>query len=128
MRATLYLIPLMALTACATPRESCINDALREVRVLDGLIAETRANIDRGYALDERQDIRTIRDTCSGKTSTGETFTYRCDRTQTFTTTVPVAIDLNDERAKLESLLQRQASNRAQSDQDIAQCIAVYPE
>ncbi|MBE0412204.1 hypothetical protein [Yoonia sp.] len=128
MRPALLMIPLLALAACATPREACINDALRELRVLDRLIIETRANIARGYALEERQDLRTIRRTCTGTTAEGATFKYRCDKVDTFTRTVPAAIDLNAEQAKLQSLLQRQAQNRAQADQTIAQCIAVHPE
>ena len=128
MRPAFYLIPLLALTACATPREACINDALRDKRIIDALVAETSANIERGYALEERQDVRTIRQTCTSRTADGVEFDYRCDKVDTFTTTVPVAIDLNAEREKLESLLERQAQNRALSDQAIAQCIATYPE
>lgn len=128
MRPALFMIPLLALTACATPREACINDAIREVRILDSLIAETRANLERGYALEERQDVRTIHDTCTGHTTEGVEFFYRCDRVDTFTTVVPVAIDLNTEQEKLQSLLDRQRLNRTRSDQAIAQCIAIYPE
>lgn len=128
MRPTLLMIPLLALAACATPREACINDAMRDVRILDGLIAETRGNINRGYALDERQDVRTIRQTCTGTTAEGVEFRYRCDRVNTFTTTVPVAIDLNAEQAKLTSLLQRQRTDRAVADQMIAQCLTIHPE
>ena len=128
MRPVLYLVPLLALTACATPREACINQALRDKRIVDALVVETQQNIARGYALQERQDTRTIRDRCTGRTPDGEEFRYRCDRVDTFTTSVPVAINLDDERAKLESLLERQARNRTESDQAIAQCIAVHPE
>lgn len=128
MRPVLYLVPLLALTACATPRETCINQALRDKRIVDALVVETQQNIARGYALQERQDTRTIRDRCTGRTPSGEEFRYRCDRVDTFTTSVPVAINLADEQAKLQTLLERQAQNRATSDQAIAQCIAVHPE
>lgn len=128
MRPALLMIPVLALAACATPREACINDALRDVRINDSLIAQTRANLDRGYALEERQDVRTIRQTCRGTTAEGVSFRYRCDRVQTFTTDVPVAIDLNAEQAKLESLVQRQRDLRTVSEQAIAQCIATFPE
>ncbi|WP_439156474.1 hypothetical protein [Yoonia sp.] len=128
MRPALLMIPLLALAACATPREACINDALRDVRILDGLIAETRGNIDRGYALEERPEVRTIRRTCTGTTAEGVEFTYRCDTVNTFTTTIPAAIDLNAEQAKLTSLMQRQHEERTLADQMIAQCIAIYPE
>ncbi len=128
MRPALVILPLVALAACATPRESCINNVTRESRVLESLISETRGNLSRGYALEEEQRVRTLRRTCEGQTESGEEFSYRCDRTRTIETTRPVAIDLDAERAKLASLEQRQAQNRENVDQAIAQCIAAYPE
>lgn len=128
MRFALYMIPLLALTACATPREACINNAMRDLRILNSLITETRANIARGYALEERQDVLTLPRTCSGRNADGTAFTFRCDKVETFTTTVPVAINLDDERAKLETLLERQSQLKPATDQAIAQCIAANPE
>lgn len=128
MRPALILLPLVALAACATPREQCISDVTRDTKVLSHLINETRGNLARGYALDERQDVRTIRSTCRGRTPSHEVFTYSCDKTQTFDTTVPVALDLNAEQAKLESLEERFAQSQANSNQAVAQCIAVHPE
>ena len=128
MRPALILLPLAALAACTTPREDCINNALRETRIVDALVNETRANISRGYAIERGQDVRTTRRLCEGKHSDGTKFRYWCDDVQTFDTSRPVAIDLNAEQAKLESLLERQAQNRAASDQRIAQCIAIHPE
>ncbi|MCK0096573.1 hypothetical protein MWU60_13410 [Yoonia sp. F2084L] len=128
MRPAFILLPLVALAACATPREQCISDVTRDTKVLSHLINETRGNLARGYALDERQDVRTIRSRCRGRDEAGDVFTYRCDKTQTFNTTVPVAIDLNAEQAKLESLEERFAQSQANSNQAVAQCIAVHPE
>ncbi len=34
MRRALFMLPASALTACATPREACINDATRDVRII----------------------------------------------------------------------------------------------
>lgn len=128
MRPALIILPLVALAACATPREQCINDVTRDTRVQSSLINETRANLARGYALDERQEVRTIRSTCRGRDEAGDIFEFRCDKTDTFTTTVPVAIDLNVERAKLTSLEERFAQTQSSSNQAVAQCIAVHPE
>lgn len=127
MRLTLLMLPLVV-TACATEQESCIADVTREVRVLDSLIAETRGNLARGYALTERQDVITLRGTCTGRNSDGTTFTFGCDETETATREVPVAIDLNAERTKLESLEQRQAQNRINAQAGVAQCRAQFPE
>lgn len=127
MRAALLLVPLL-LTACATPREACLDEVNREVRVLDALIGETRANLSRGFALEERQEIRTRRTFCTGKNEDGSTFRFRCEETDTVTRNVPVAIDLNAERAKLTSLEQRQMQNISNAQAGIAQCIARFPE
>jgi hypothetical protein len=127
MRAALLIVPLL-LTACATPREACLNDVNREVRILDELIGVTRANLSRGFAVEEREEVRTTRSTCRGRNEDGTTFRFRCDKTSTFTRSVPVAIDLNAERAKLESLEQRQVQNISNAESGIAQCIARFPE
>ena len=128
MRPALFILPLLALAACATPREQCINQANRDLRVLTNLVAETQGNLARGYAIAEDQQVRTIRRTCRGQNSDGSTFRYRCDETETFTTSRPVAIDLNAEQAKLNSLVQRQQQQRAASDQMVLQCINLHPE
>ena len=128
MRPAYIILPLMALAACATPREECIADATRDTRVLSSLINETRANLSRGYALEERQDVRTLTRTCRGRNTDGSTFRYPCNETETFNTTVPVAIDLNAEQAKLDSLEERFEAMQASSNQAIIQCIAIHPE
>ena len=128
MRRALLILPLAVLAACATPREQCIDNVTRDTRVLSSLIAQTEGNLARGYALEERQDIRTIDKTCRGRTEDGTLFFFSCDETKTITTTVPVAIDLNAERAKLVSLQERFVQAQAQSNQAVAQCIAIHPE
>lgn len=127
MRAALLILPLLV-TACATPREACINTVNSELRVLDGLIAETRGNLSRGYAIEERQELRTINRTCETTSPRGIVTRVDCSDTETITRTEPVAIDLNAERAKLESLEERQAQNRINADNARAQCIAANPE
>lgn len=127
MRAALFIVPLL-LTACATPREACLDEVNREVRVLDKLIEQTQANLARGFAVEERQEVRTRRTFCTGKNEDGSTFRFRCEETDTVTRTIPVAIDLNAERAKLASLEQRQRQNISNAEAGIAQCIARFPE
>lgn len=128
MRTALILLPLVLLAACATPREQCINAATRETRVLGNLIAETQGNLVRGYALETRQEIRTVRKTCRGTNEDGTTFIFPCEETETFNVSVPVAIDLNAEAAKLASLQTRFTQMKQASDQAVAQCIAANPE
>lgn len=126
MRAHLLIIPLL-LTACATPREACLADATKEVRILENLIEVTRANLARGYAVGERQVVDTRRTFCTGRNDDGSTFRFRCEETDTKTVQFPVAIDLDAEREKLVSLEQRQAQNRVNAQSAIAQCQALYP-
>jgi hypothetical protein len=126
MRASLLIIPIL-LTACATPREACLADATKEVRVLDQLITVTRGNLARGFALESRQVVKTRRTFCTGRNEDGTTFRFRCDETDTVTRQFPVAIDLNAERAKLTSLEERQQQNRINSQAGIAQCEAQFP-
>ncbi|WP_106745026.1 hypothetical protein [Yoonia maritima] len=128
MRPALIILPLLALTACATPREQCISDANRDVYVLRNLISEARGNLARGYALAESTDVRTLTKTCRGRNKDDETFTYPCNETETFTTTRPVSIDLNAEQTKLNQLERRLTQAETNSDRMVAQCIAIHPE
>lgn len=127
-RTALILLPLLAVAACSTPRERCIGAANRSVATLDSLIAETRGNINRGFALAEVQDVRVLRSTCEGTNADGSTFTFPCEETETFTRQEPVAINVADERVKLQQLEARRAQAADEARARIQQCIAVHPE
>ncbi|MFT5743559.1 MAG: hypothetical protein ACI86S_001630 [Paracoccaceae bacterium] len=128
MRASFLLLPLLAFAACATPREQCIGQATRELRVINSLITETQGNLSRGYALVEQQDVRVLRTMCEGTNEDGSTFRFPCEETETFTRNVPVAIDLNAEQAKLRSLQERQTQEQRRAQAATQQCIAIHPE
>ncbi len=128
MRRAFIILPLIAVTACATPREQCINDANRQTRVLSQLVNEARGNLARGYAIAESTDVRTLTRTCRGRDANDEIFTYPCNETETFTTTRPVSIDLDAEQVKLAQLEQRLAQAQANANTSVAQCIAIHPE
>ncbi len=128
MRPAFIILPLVALTACATPREECIRDVTRDARIISSLIREVEGNIARGYALEESQEVRTRTRFCSDRHSDGSTFRYPCNEVDTFTVTQPVAIDLRAEEAKLASLRERLAVVQPAADQGVAQCIATHPE
>ena len=128
MRHALILLPLLVLAACQTPREACIGDATRDLNVVNRLIAQTEGNLTRGYGLSERQDLVTRRDTCTITNPDGTQSTFRCDRQDVVTTEVPVALDLNAERATLRSLVQQQADLQQRAQATVQQCIAIYPD
>ena len=128
IRTVMGVTALATLAACATPQQSCIASVTRDARVLDSLIAETQANLARGFAVEEVEELRTRNRTCVGRNEDGTEFRFRCPQTDTVTRQVPVAIDLQDERRKLETLLQRQEQNRVNVEAGISQCLARYPE
>jgi hypothetical protein len=128
LRKTLILFPLLAIAACSTPRENCIAGANRPVATLDRLIAETRGNVSRGYALVEIQDVRVLRSTCEGQNEDGSTFRFPCEETETFTRREPVTINVAEERTKLAQLEERRNQAARQAQAQVQQCIAVHPE
>ncbi len=127
MRRALLLIPLL-LAACETPREACVSSATRELSTVNGLIDQTRGNLARGYAIGTTQQVRVIPETCRTQSAEGVITTFPCDRTEIVDVDQPVAIDLNAERLKLESLLQRQAQMSRQLQPVLAQCQALPDE
>ncbi len=128
MRIISPVLGLLALAACATPQEQCISNATRELRVLNSLVAETEANVRRGYAIETVQIVEVVRRTCEGENEDGSTFQFPCEETETRERRQPVAIDLNAEQAKLTSLLERQRLLQSQAESSVAACRAAYPE
>lgn len=115
---------LVALAGCATPQEQCISGASREIGVLERLIAQTEANLDRGYGLKTVE--RTVPD---GYRSCGTVENpMRCAVTKIERKQVPVAIDLNAEKQKLDSLVARRNADAQTLQSVIAQCRVAYPE
>ena len=128
MRKVLFVLPFLVLAACQTPREACISQAQGELTVVNRLIAQTERNLARGFGLEERQEVVIRRDTCEITNPDGTISTFRCDRQEVVTSEVPVALDLNAERAKLASLREQQAALTSRVQSAIQQCVALYPD
>lgn len=124
----LMILPALALTACATPREQCLAAATQDARINANLIAETEANINRGFALRTQERVRERRALCRGETETGERVLIRCEKVDVRRVRVPEAIDLNAERAKLRSLRQQQTQLAGRTVEATQQCQMLYPE
>lgn len=124
MRRYLALGLLIPLVACGTPQEQCINTATKDLRVVEKLIAETQGNIDRGYAYRTETYFTTFKQSCGEV----EGQTIYCDVPEPQTREVPLAIDLNAERAKLASLIQQRDRLEQQSAAAIQACRVTYPE
>ncbi len=124
----IVILPFLILAACASPRQACLSDVDRSTRTIDQLVTITRANINRGFALETRQDLIERNQICETEQPDGSVLRQRCDTVDVIDREVAVAIDLNAEQAKLDSLVERQMILREQSAGARAQCIAIHPE
>ncbi len=130
------LIALLILAGCATPQQRCINGVTRDLRVVTGLIAETEANLARGYGLEDQIVYRTVwvpcRDSIVVTTESGQRVVRdsgrMCLDDRPETVTRPVAIDLAAERRKLDQLRDQQRSLNRQAAPAVDQCRALHPE
>ncbi len=110
MRIPIAILVLAALAGCATPEQACIRDATRELRVLDTLIGETRANLARGYAVQSESEPTLRLVLCS---KPDDHFTF-CTEPGLRSIRKPVAIDPETEQRKLTALMRkRQELQRA---------------
>ena len=115
------------LAACASPLEQCVSAETRELRTLEALAAETRANIERGYGIELRQEVREERGTCETRNEAGETISYPCQEIEVDEVEVPVTLDLAAERRKLEQLEARIEEERVGVVLAITACQSAYP-
>ena len=122
-RSATGLLLCISLAACATPEERCVIDATRELRTVEGLIAETQANLQRGYAIDRTAERRPRLTFCSGsyRSHTGVSF---CTTEDIVYRDEPVAIDPDAERRKLGLLRGRKAELEQRAARDVAACRA----
>ncbi len=126
----LVLSALLLLAACGTPQEQCIARNTRDLRIVDRLIAETQANLARGYALETYTAYETDWEWCQpGPNSEGVLPPPRlCLDRDPVTRTRPKAIDLAEEARKLDSLKAKRRDLARAAEPLIAQCKALYPE
>lgn len=129
-RIVLSLSVLSLLAACGTPQERCVQRNTRDLRTVEKLITEVQGNLDRGYALEEVTIYVPVWKTCivpSADPAVAAT-TRPCLEDEAQTSTRPKAIDLNAERAKLESLYTKRDQLAREAEAVVAQCKAQYPE
>ncbi len=115
---------LLVLAACASPQEQCIAAATKDLRVVTGFIAESEANLRRGYAVGST--LKTTTETVDCLDANGLKTT--CEVTVPVEVETRVAIDLDAEAAKLRSLKRKQTELRRAADRQIAQCKVTHPE
>lgn len=118
---TLLVLPL-ALVGCATPREACIRDAQAPVRDIARQISSTEVALARGYRLVTLRDRDFETTTCIARRADGASFGYPCRRPVTRTRQEPVAIDYDEERAKLARLKALYVRAAAAAEGRVASC------
>jgi hypothetical protein len=134
-RLALALLPALALAACATPQQRCINSVTRDLRVVTDLIAQTEINLARGYGTVEQTVFVPTMGSCGGawpvQRADGTTdvvwVPQMCWQDQAVTVERAVAIDLAAERRKLQELRQQQARLNKLAAPAVEQCRATYP-
>jgi hypothetical protein len=124
MRASILLaLPALALlAACANPRKDCVENAMRDVRVLESLIDETERNLARGYATQAEPTVRHGVSLCLSPTNP----LGICTTAQTEVRERPVAIDVLAERRKLRQLQAREAELRDRARLEVMACEARF--
>ena len=126
MRHFQPLLPLLLLAACATPRAACETRATKDLRVMNTLIAETRANVDRGYAIAREPYVTTSFQMCLG--STRENVGIRwCNRPETRYRDTQVAIDPAAEQRKLGNMIAKRDQLEREARTGLAACRSTYP-
>ena len=128
MRSLIALAPIALLVACASPQQQCLNNVTKELRVNAFLIAQTQANLNRGYAIDRQQRVTRGFDRCRERLADGTVTSTLCRTTQVREVNVPQAINLSVERDTLDQLLATRANLEKQAAAATTQCRALYPE
>lgn len=128
MHKVLILLPLIGLTACVSPRDACISQASRNLTVVNQLITQTERNLARGFGVDQRQEVRSVPRICYRERSDGTVHSEICDETYVRNVSVPVALDLDEERRKLRQLQEQRTRLERSTQAAIQQCMATYPE
>ena len=120
---------VLTLTACGTPQEQCIRANTKELRQVDALIAETRANLSRGYGYDEQTVTDWDWAPCfPSRPNVAGTGRDMCWEPYERTVRKPVAIDPAAENRKLAALTERRKVLASRAAPAIAACKAQYPE
>ena len=118
------LVLLCALAACGTPQEQCISAATRDLRVVDRLIAEAEANLERGYGYEYYTVMEIDYVPCGTEADPNRICAIRRPEQERR----PVAIDLAAEQVKLTQLRSKRAQQAKAAAPAIAQCRIDNPE
>ena len=122
MRIAASLLVLLA--GCTPAQEQCQRAATAELRTVTALIAETRQNLARGYAIRTETEPLPPLTICTG---TGEADGFRtalCTSAGTREVETPEAIDPAAEQRKLDRLIKRRGELEPAARAALARCAA----
>jgi hypothetical protein len=126
--AAALAFPLL-LTACGTPQEQCIRANTRELRQVDALVAETEANLARGFGYQDYTVTEWDWAPCfDGRPVPKGHSPGMCWEPYERTVRKAVAIDPVVEKRKLAALTARRKVLATQAAPAVAACKAQYPE
>ncbi len=128
MRKIMMLLPLMALAACETPLQSCLSSATQDLNVINALIAQKQADLQRGYGTVERQEVQSFNRMCPNFNSDGTVDFEWCEQVFVRNIVEPVAIDLRETQALLNQLEEQRRRLTPATNAAVAQCQASFPE
>jgi len=135
MRRLSAMCLCLMLAGCGTPQERCISSVTRDLRVVDRLIAESQANLARGYAVVNQTVYVPVWEYCTPpvlvRPKDGSQPVLvpgrMCLDDEPRTVRRPVAIDPAAEKRKLAGLQDQRRKLVARAEPAIAQCRASYP-
>lgn len=121
---------LLALAACSTPQERCISTNSRDLRTLDHLIAESEANLQRGFAVSSRIEWRDEMVPCyyPSRRYGGRPLMRWCWDERPVNVKRPYSINLDQEAAKLASLKRKRVELARRTQGLVEQCRELHPE
>jgi hypothetical protein len=129
VKPLVLLALIVALAACGTPQEQCIRANTRDLRQVEALIAETQANLARGYAYEEHTVTDWDWAPCfDGRPVPKGQSPGMCWEPSERTVRKAVAIDPEVETRKLAGLTTRRKALLSQAAASVAACKAQYPE
>ncbi len=129
MKRAIFL--LLALAACGTPQEQCISRATQDLRIVDQLIAETQANLSRGFAYEASTTYTYDWVICGyERPHKGDKHPrpQMCWERHPRTVREPAAIDVSAEQRKLADLVTKRKQLAQAAKPGIEACKTVYPE
>ena len=112
----------LILLGCATPDQRCLDEATRDLRTVNQLIAETEGNLQRGFAYETQIRSSQGINFCAGYyNNIGTSF---CTGNRIVETQRPIAINEAAERQKLSDLKARRADIQRDAELATAACRA----